>query len=209
MAEKKLSKIKSKGPLQRRSKETFEVILTAATRILGKEGPDGFNTNSIAQVAGVSIGSLYQYFKNKDSIMLELFLRVLDASVEKSLSILDVEDDPRKVIETLVDESLDSLMRQGKATLYVLERAPTLMSDRRFKKAEERIIPKIIQKTKERGINLRPQNVEVALLLSIQVVRAAGWTVVREKSSDLKQELKRELSDLLCRYLLSDSTDRV
>ncbi len=209
MTDKKPSNIKKKGPLQRRSKETFEVILTAATRILGKEGPDSFNTNSIAQVAGVSIGSLYQYFKNKDSIMMELFLRILDASVEKSLKILEIEDDPRKVIETLVNESLDSLMRQGKATLYVLEMAPMLMTDRRFKKAEEMIIPKIIQKTKERGIELRPKNIEVALLLSIQAVRAAGWTVVREKSPELKQELKKELSDLLCRYLLSDSSQRL
>lgn len=206
MAGKKISDIKAKAPRQGRSRETVEVILTAATRILGKEGPDAFNTNSIAQVAGVSIGSLYQYFKNKDSIMLELFLRLLDASVEKSLSILDLESDPRRVIETLVDESLDSLMRHGKATLFILERAPALMSDRRFKQAEERIIPKILQKTRERGIVLRPRNVEVALLLAIQVVRAAGWTVVREKSPELKQQLKQELSDLLCRYLLSDSS---
>lgn len=205
MSVKKLSNIKKKGPLQQRSKDTFEVILSAATRILGSDGPEAFNTNLIAQVAGVSIGSLYQYFKNKDSIMVELFLRILDSSLEKSLMILNEEADPRRAIEKLVEESLDSLMRQGKATLFILEKAPLLMSDRRFKQVEEMIIPKIIEKTQERGIQLRPQNVQVALLLAVQVVRAAGWTVVREKSPDLKQELKKELSDLLCRYLLSDT----
>jgi AcrR family transcriptional regulator len=204
LAEKKLSDFKKKAPLQERSRETFEVILSAATRILGKEGPDGFNTNSIAQVAGVSIGSLYQYFKNKESIMLELFLRILDSSLEKSLKILDEETDPQQAIRKLVDESLDSLMRQGKASLYILEKAPMLMSDRRFKQVEDMMIPKIIEKARLRGIKLRRQNLPVALLLSIQVVRATGWTVVREKSPELKQALKEELTDLLCRYLLSD-----
>jgi AcrR family transcriptional regulator len=61
-----------KSPSQARSQETVGVILEASARILESEGLRGFNTNAIAAKAGVSIGSLYQYFPNKDSIVLAL-----------------------------------------------------------------------------------------------------------------------------------------
>src|ERR1700737_907458 len=61
-----------KAPSQARSKETVSVILEASARILESDGLQGFNTNSIAVRAGVSIGSIYQYFPNKDAILLAL-----------------------------------------------------------------------------------------------------------------------------------------
>jgi AcrR family transcriptional regulator len=61
-----------KMPGQARSQETVSVILEASARILESDGMRGFNTNAIAAKAGVSIGSLYQYFPNKDSIVLAL-----------------------------------------------------------------------------------------------------------------------------------------
>ena len=59
-------------PGQARSQETVTVILEASARILESVGLRGFNTNAIAARAGVSIGSLYQYFPNKDAILLAL-----------------------------------------------------------------------------------------------------------------------------------------
>jgi len=61
-----------KVPNQARSQETVSVILEASARILESDGLHGFNTNAIAARAGVSIGSLYQYFPNKDVIVLAL-----------------------------------------------------------------------------------------------------------------------------------------
>ena len=73
-----------KLPAQARSQETVSVILEASARILESNGLHGFNTNAIAATAGVSVGSLYQYFPNKDSIVLALigsFEEALDAAV--------------------------------------------------------------------------------------------------------------------------------
>jgi AcrR family transcriptional regulator len=67
-----------KKPRQSRSEETIGVIFEAAARILQKHGLDGFNTNAIARLAGVSIGTLYQYFKNKNSILIAMARRELD-----------------------------------------------------------------------------------------------------------------------------------
>lgn len=62
-----------KSARQLRSKETVKAIVQAAAEVLLNEGVKGFNTNNIASRAGVSIGSLYQYFPNKDSISSLLF----------------------------------------------------------------------------------------------------------------------------------------
>ncbi|MDC5426709.1 TetR/AcrR family transcriptional regulator [Acinetobacter baumannii] len=64
-----------KRPRQARSVATFEAILEAAARILETLGFAGFNTNAVAELAGVSIGSLYQYFPSKDALIVELIRR--------------------------------------------------------------------------------------------------------------------------------------
>ncbi|GAB2879938.1 hypothetical protein GCM10027093_13860 [Paraburkholderia jirisanensis] len=64
-----------KAPLQRRSAATVEAILEAAARILETTGFGGYTTNAVAQLAGVSIGSLYQYFPNRDALTAALIER--------------------------------------------------------------------------------------------------------------------------------------
>jgi AcrR family transcriptional regulator len=77
-----------KAPGQARSQETVAVILEASARILESDGLCGFNTNAIAAKAGVSVGSLYQYFPNKGSIVLALigsFERAFHDTVVKAV----------------------------------------------------------------------------------------------------------------------------
>jgi AcrR family transcriptional regulator len=64
-----------KVPRQERSGATVAVILEAATRVLGERSLDGFNTNRVAEVAGVSVGSVYQYFPNKAALVSALITR--------------------------------------------------------------------------------------------------------------------------------------
>ncbi|WP_448567725.1 TetR/AcrR family transcriptional regulator [Thalassotalea ganghwensis] len=61
-----------KQPLQQRSKFLVDCILEAATRVLKTEGVAGFTTNAVADEAGVSIGSLYQYFTSKETLLAEI-----------------------------------------------------------------------------------------------------------------------------------------
>ncbi|WP_342588819.1 TetR/AcrR family transcriptional regulator [Rhizobium anhuiense] len=67
-----------KVPRQARSRVTVETIIQAATRILSDEGWAGFTTNKVAALAGVSIGSLYQYFPDKLSLVDAIRRRHLD-----------------------------------------------------------------------------------------------------------------------------------
>jgi len=67
-----------KRPRQARSKATVDTILDATTRVLVKQGFDGLSTNAVASSAGVSIGSLYQYFPNKEALVLALIERHME-----------------------------------------------------------------------------------------------------------------------------------
>jgi AcrR family transcriptional regulator len=64
-----------KAPRQARAQATRDAILEAAAQILSARGLEGYNTNAVAARAGVSIGSLYQYFPNKDALMVALIAR--------------------------------------------------------------------------------------------------------------------------------------
>jgi AcrR family transcriptional regulator len=61
-----------KRPRQERSRATVDTILSATARVLVKKGFDGLTTNSVAEAAGVSIGSLYQYFPSKEALVAAL-----------------------------------------------------------------------------------------------------------------------------------------
>ena len=61
-----------KRPRQERSKATVDTILAATARVLVKKGFDVLTTNAVADAAGVSIGSLYQYFPSKEALVAAL-----------------------------------------------------------------------------------------------------------------------------------------
>jgi AcrR family transcriptional regulator len=58
-----------RSPTQPQAVQTVAAMLDATIQLLSQRGLEGFNTNAVATRAGVSIGSLYQYFPNKDALM--------------------------------------------------------------------------------------------------------------------------------------------
>lgn len=96
-----------KLPRQRRSAETVERILTAAARIFDERGYGGTTTNHVALEAGVSIGSLYQYFPNKDALLVALAERHVDDVARRFGSRLDTLREERPSIEGTVRALLD------------------------------------------------------------------------------------------------------
>src|SRR5215472_7098244 len=59
-------------PRQSRARDTVQVILEATARILQRKGSTALNTNYIAECAGISVGTLYQYFPNKEAILVAM-----------------------------------------------------------------------------------------------------------------------------------------
>jgi AcrR family transcriptional regulator len=72
-----------KPPRQQRARATVEYILEAATRVLAADGLAALTTNRVAEVAGVGIGSLYQYFPNKSALVAALIARAQDGLADE------------------------------------------------------------------------------------------------------------------------------
>lgn len=75
-----------RAPLQRRARDTVEIIIQASAQILSREGLAGFTTNHVAERAGVSIGTLYQYFADKEALLAEVRRRYDAAFRERLLA---------------------------------------------------------------------------------------------------------------------------
>lgn len=78
-----------KSAKQERSRSTIDVLLEATARIVAEVGLDGATTNRIAEVAGVSIGSLYQYFPGKASLLATLIEREARGDLEIMRSVFE------------------------------------------------------------------------------------------------------------------------
>lgn len=98
-----------KAPSQPRSAHTVEAILEGAAHILEQQGLAGYTTNAIAARAGVSIGSLYQYFPTKDAVTVALIEREREGLVREAVDALAGQDRRvalRQLIETAVRHQL-------------------------------------------------------------------------------------------------------
>lgn len=83
-----------KAPRQARSRNTVEVILEATARVFAAHGYAGTNTNLIAEKAGISVGSLYQYFQNKDALIAALHQRHAEQVRHTIDTVLDQPHEP-------------------------------------------------------------------------------------------------------------------
>lgn len=90
MKDKENQRVEPRKPRQERSRYKVELILEATLRLLEKQGLDGLTTNAVAAAAGVSIGTLYQYFPNKDAILDRLADREM---AEMSTRVMAVMED--------------------------------------------------------------------------------------------------------------------
>ncbi|MDR3514078.1 MAG: TetR/AcrR family transcriptional regulator [Caulobacteraceae bacterium] len=101
-----------KSPRQGRSRATVETIVEAAARILEADGPDRFNTNAVARRAGVSVGSLYQYFPGKQALVAELSRRNAEAAMA-GLAAAVARTEGRPVVERLRAMVAFAVAQQG------------------------------------------------------------------------------------------------
>ena len=98
-----------KSPSQQRSQLTVAALLKATAHILVKEGYESASTNRIAEAAGVSIGSLYQYFPSKEALVAAVVDRHMQEMLELLRAALDrvsrqpVEVATRELVRVMID----------------------------------------------------------------------------------------------------------
>jgi AcrR family transcriptional regulator len=99
-----------KQPVQKRSRQTVAAILQASAQVLVSNGYDRTTTNLVAEKAGVSIGSLYEYFPNKEALVAALASAHVEELVERVDTVLLGHDDgiPSSVVAALLRAGLDA-----------------------------------------------------------------------------------------------------
>ena len=97
-------------PISEKAQSTKKTVLEAAAHILVKHGQDKFNTNMIAEKAGVSIGTLYQYYSHKDEILEDLLTEMMmkrQMRVKDALDVKSLTESSEVIIEKLISALFD------------------------------------------------------------------------------------------------------
>lgn len=194
---KKNASLARRLPKQERAKGTVDVILQAAARILEASGPDALTTNTIAVRAGVSIGSLYEYFPSKEAVLVALARRQLAGDRSSFLAIVkqiagkNVPDRSRAVVHALLE--LESSERNVRSVTI-----PTLRGRGHAYELDgpARAVAEELARTDETMKHLSPQ-------ASFIVTRAVVGTVRAACAEDPKLLSDPEFEDELVRLVES------
>lgn len=113
-----------KAPRQARSKALVEAIIQAGARVLGDQGWAGFTTNKVAEAAGVSIGSLYQYFPDKLALIEAVRQHHFDDVLRIVRRAVEGEKPVQAFAELLVDGMIDVHLTHAALHRVMLDEVP-------------------------------------------------------------------------------------
>jgi AcrR family transcriptional regulator len=198
-----------KQPQQARAQETVRAILEATVQILDREGLDAATTTRIAEVAGVSIGSLYQYFSHRDAILKALQDREFErtwAMMQGVLADANLDLAPEKTVADAL-RSLAELYMTSPGLHRVLA-----IEGLRVAKAEHvhafdmRVIDLVRHFLSATKAPIARRNLEAAAFVVYQSVRATMLAYLLERPPGLDaKRLTEELTELVTGYLLRGS----
>jgi len=194
-----------KFPRQARSNDLVRAILQAAVRVLAEEGAHRFTTARVAERAGVSVGSLYQYFPNKASILFRLQSEEWLETTDLLARILsDRSRPPLERIRSLVHAFLRSECEEAAVRIALSDAAPL------YRDAPEAVAAKQANDPIIEGFMLEvlphaPQAVrDVAHDLIMTTLGTVGQDFSATPRSEAEIETYSEaMADMFCAYLHS------
>jgi AcrR family transcriptional regulator len=195
-------------PVQDRSSATVDALLEATAQILLSHGYDRMSTNEVARRAGVSIGSLYQYFDNKDALVAELarrhFGHIESVVVEHMLPRAGESTDLRGVVTRLL-RALVAVHRANPRLSQVLEaEVPRVGELRVIEELGRRSEVLVAEQLAAVRPQLRRGNAVLAAQITVRAISGIMQATVRRSGGDLPLDLENEMIDLVLRYLLDD-----
>ena len=193
-----------KAPRQARSQHMVEVILEATARVLGERGYAGTSTNAVAERAGVSVGSLYQYFPNKDSLVTALHERhaaqlyvaidgVLDAARPRSL---------RGHVQAMVRALLAAHQVEPELHRVLEKEFPFFDAPRDQSPADRSIFHRVRQLLQAHRNTIAPRNLDLATWVVLQIMESLVHAAVIEPPAQFEATaIEASIVDALMGYL--------
>jgi AcrR family transcriptional regulator len=196
-----------KEPRQDRARATVDAILAATARILVKEGYDRASTNKIAAAAGVSVGSLYQYFPSKEALVLALIERhshEMQTYLQERAATHPPDAPVRTMVRDVVNAMVEAHKVDPKLHRVLMEQVPRIGALKRLSELDEQALLLIRAYLESRREEWRPKNLRVAAFLLSSLVEAVTHGAVLMHPEYLVEDgLVDETTEMICRYLLA------
>jgi AcrR family transcriptional regulator len=194
-----------KKPRQERSAATVDAILDATARVLTTTGYDRASTNRIAMAAGVSVGSLYQYFPSKEALVAGLATRhnaKMSALIHSKLAELARAPLP-VAVRAMIDAMFAAHAVDPKLHKVLIEEVPrigrleTLLARER---ETEALVAALLESRKG---ELRRAHVDAMAFVLVHVVEAVTHaSVTAEHEPARARRVADELTDMVLRYVV-------
>lgn len=191
-------------PRQARSQALVEAILEATARVLAERGYAGTNTNIVAERAGVSVGSVYQYFPNKDSLVTALHERHA-AQMYTAIDTVLAASQPRSLrgqVEAMV-HALLAAHRVEPELHQVLEREfPFFDAPKNQSPADDSIYRRVRQLLEEHRAEIAPRNRDLATWVVLQTMESLVHAAVIDAPAQFSATaVERAIVEVLMGYL--------
>ncbi len=177
----------------------MDVVLEASARVLTQRGYAAATTNRIAEEAGVSVGTVYEYFANKA----EVYEALIDRELERLVGAIASEPLPaRASIDAKLGQVVRAAMaamRHGPSFYRSLEQVPNATFRTKLAAARAASVGFIRDLLAEHRAELRVADLELAAFVVVASVEGVGATVSEE---DFGERLAEELTDLVRAYLV-------
>jgi AcrR family transcriptional regulator len=193
-----------KTPRQERSQALVDSILTAASRVLGTVGLERSTTTRIAERAGVSIGSLYQYFRDRDELLGMLVERRLEENLRRFERELEHDAPLSAVIDSIVRAGLATYLNERPFYASLLSHAPLRSRLPFVIIARKRARNVLARKLREHESQLAPIDIDVAAFVLLNAFMGVALMAVHDEPGS-REALHAELVRLFSRYLVPDA----
>ena len=194
-----------KRPRQERSQATVDAILDATARVLCSTGYDRCSTNRVAAAAGVSVGSLYQYFPSKEALVAALAERhVTEMTSVVRAKLAEVADAPIPVaVRTMIGAMFEAHMVDPRLHKVLIEQVPRVGRLENLRKVESETEGLVALLLERRKADVRKSPVDAMAFVLVHVVEAVTHAaVIAEFDAARTREAAEELTHLVLRYLL-------
>lgn len=201
-----------KQPRQERAQATVDAILTASAKILRQHGYDGLTTNKVADAAGVSVGSLYQYFPGKDALVTATLLSFGERQQKRLFAALAaVQAEPIAIVIQTVVQTLMEISEADRELSMVLMNQIPMVGELGEIVAyfQERVTEPIQAFLEARRGDLAVKNIRAAaFILSHTVQPLLQRMQFSGMSKTERTEVFDELTEMITGYLASGAPRR-
>lgn len=194
-----------KQPRQVRSRQMVERIVAAGRSVLVEDGYDAFSTNRVAAAAGVSPGSLYQYFPDKTAILDVVVDRYSEETAERVAAAMSdrLGGTGLSVVRDIVDALLTALEADRALLRVVSEELPLARSRARRDALERRISELAATYLLARPEHSRRPNAPMATWVTVLAIETIAIRWVLDQPAIERDQLIDEIVALVGGYLVS------